>query len=200
MTIACAVLAGGASQRMGRTKALIDVDGRAMADRVLDAARGLGIESLVIVGGDVDELEGLSAPVIEDLFPGEGPVGGVLSALDHFADSEPGVVPIESVLVLPCDLVDVTAEALWPLVEACAGDAHGRAWVAATDRLEPMCAIWAIEASAVVRRSFSGGERALHRVLGELPHTTVTIDAAALRNVNRPTDLWPIDQDRNPRS
>ena len=185
MTIACAVLAGGASRRMGRTKALIDVDGRAMADRVLDAARGLGIGSLAIVGGDADELERLTAPIVADLFPGEGPVGGVLSALEHFGET----AAVESVLVLPCDLADVTTDALWPLVDACAGDSHSRVWVAATDRLEPMCAVWSLGARAVVHERFAAGERALHRVIGELPHTTVTVDGAALRNVNRPADL-----------
>lgn len=183
---------------MGRTKALIDVDGRAMADRVLDAARGLGIDDLVVVGGDADELDGLTAPVIDDLFPGQGPVGGVLSALDHFARAQ--IDPVDAVLVLPCDLVDVTADALWPLVEASVGDAHSRVWVAATDRLEPACAVWALEAREVVQQCFTDGERALHRLIGHIPHTTVTIDAAALRNVNRPSDLQPIDQDRNPRS
>ena len=147
-----------------------------MADRVLDALRTVGAEPVLVVGGDADELAVLGAPVVADRFPGEGPVGGVLTALEHLAAaSRPDAV--DAVLVLPCDLADITADALRPLVEAAAGDAHSRVWVAATERMEPMCALWSIEARGVVRERFVAGERTLHRVITELPHTTVTVDA-----------------------
>lgn len=185
MKVAGVVLSGGASRRMGRTKATIDVDGRAMADRVLDALAGVSSDPLILVGGDPAELGDLRAPVVADRYPGEGPVGGVLTALDHLA-ADGG---IDAALVLSCDLVDITSDALWPILEAAAGDGHCRVWAAATDRLEPMCALWSLTARGVVRERFVAGERALHRVIAELPHTTVTVDAAALRNVNRPDDL-----------
>ncbi len=183
MTLAAAILAGGRSSRMGRTKALIEIDGRAMADRVLDAARSVGADPVVVIGGDPTELAGLSAPVIADPSPGDGPVAGVLGALAHFD----GVA--DRVLVLPCDLAHVDASTLLPLLDAEAGDGFSKVWVAATDRLEPMCAIWSVEAAARVQQLFDAGERALHRVIGELPHVAVTVDADGLRNINAPTDL-----------
>lgn len=192
MNIAGVVLAGGASRRMGRTKALIEVEGRTMADRVLDAIRAVGAEPVVLVGGDPVELAMLSAPVVADRYPGEGPVGGVLTALDHVAAQGSAV----AALILPCDLADITPDALWPLVEAAAGDAHSRVWVAATDRMEPMCALWSLEARRTVRDRFLAGDRAVHRVISELAHTTVTVDAGALRNVNRPDDLPAPGSDR----
>lgn len=192
MRIAGVVLAGGASRRMGQTKALIDVDGTAMADRVLDALRSVGADPVVLVGGDADELAPLSAPVVPDLYPGEGPVGGVLSALEHLA----GLDVVDAALILPCDLSDVNAEILLPLLEAAAGDGHSRVWVAATDRMEPMCALWSLAARGTVREQFVAGQRTLHRVIAELPHTTVTVEPRALRNVNRPEDLSPPESDR----
>ena len=177
---------------MGRTKALIDIDGRAMGDRVIDGLVAVGADPVVLIGGDADELAPLSAPVVPDRYPGEGPVGGVLSGLDHLA----GLDSVEAVLILSCDLADVSADVLWPLLEAAAGDSHSRVWVAATDRMEPMCALWMLAARGVVRERFVAGERALHRVIAELPHTTVTVEAGALRNVNRPEDLPPPRSDR----
>lgn len=170
---------------MGRTKALIEIDGRALADRVLDAERGVGANPVMLVGGDARELAGLSAPVVPDRFPGEGPVGGVLTAIEHLASGE----ALDGVLILACDLAEITTDALFELVEAAAGDDHSRAWVAATDRMEPMCAMWSLAAAPVVRSSFDAGERALHRVIAQLPHTTITVDSDALRNVNRPDDI-----------
>jgi molybdopterin-guanine dinucleotide biosynthesis protein A len=177
---------------MGRTKALIDIDGRKMGDRVLDAVRAVGAAPVLLVGGDADELAPLSAPVVADAYPGEGPVGGVLTGLDHLA----GHAAVDAALILSCDLVDVGGDALWPLVEAAAGDAHSRVWVAATERMEPMCALWSLAARGTVRERFVAGERAVHRVIAELPHTTVTVDARALRNVNRPEDLPRPESDR----
>lgn len=168
---------------MGRTKAVIDVDGRAMADRVLDAARSVGADPVVVVGGDAHELAGLSAPVVADRYPGEGPVAGVLRSLQHFD----GVA--DRVLVLACDLVDVDDSTLLSLIEAEAGDGFSQVWVAATDRLEPMCAIWSRDAVDRIQACFDEGERALHAVIGELPHVAVTVDPAGLRNINTPDQL-----------
>lgn len=183
MTLAAAVLAGGRSRRMGRTKALIEVEGRALADRVIDAARAIGARPVVLVGGDPVELAGLNADVVPDANPGEGPVAGVLTALRHFEGTA------DRVLVLPCDLSDVDDSTLLPLLEAEAGDGFSQVWVAASDRLEPMCAIWSIEAVDSVQRRFDAGERALHAVIGDLPHATVTVEASGLRNINTPDDL-----------
>jgi molybdopterin-guanine dinucleotide biosynthesis protein A len=163
-----------------------------MADRVIDALRAVGAEPVVLVGGDADELVALSAPVVTDRYPGEGPVGGVLSGLDHLAGSG----AVDAALILSCDLADVSSDVLWPLVEAAAGDGRSQVWVAATDRMEPLCALWSLAARGTVRERFVAGERAVHRVIAELPHTTVTVDAPALRNVNRPEDLSPPESDR----
>lgn len=168
---------------MGTTKALVEVDGRAMADRVLDAARSLGADPVVILGGDPEELSALSALVVPDRYPGEGPVGGVLGALRYVE----GVA--DRVLVLPCDLIHVEAATLLPLVEAEAGDGFSHVWVAATERLEPMCAIWSVDAIPRIQELFDAGERALHTVIGELPHVAVTVDPVGLTNINTPDQL-----------
>lgn len=183
MTLAAAVLTGGRSRRMGTTKALIEVDGVAMADRVVAAARGVGAEPVLLVGGDPAALASLSAPVVPDLYPGEGPVAGVLAALRHVRDHA------DRVLVLPCDLAHIDADTLFPLVEAEAGDGFSQVWVAATDRLEPMCAIWSVQALDRIQQCFDAGERATHAVIGELPHVAVTVDPAGLRNINTPDEL-----------
>lgn len=168
---------------MGRTKALIEVDGVMMGNRVIGAARTLGASPVVVYGGDPVELDVLDAAVVEDQYPGEGPVGGVLGALQHLSRVA------TRVMILPCDLALVTPETLIPLLEAEAGDGHSQVWVAAADRLEPLCALWSVDSMARVKELFDGGERALHRVIRELPHVAVTVDDAGLANMNAPGDL-----------
>lgn len=168
---------------MGRDKALVEVDGVAMADRVIAALRGAGVESVVVYGGDTDAFAGLTAPVVPDSYPGEGPVGGVLGALRHFEDVA------THVLVLACDLARIDSEILRSLIDEATGDAHSSVWVAATDRLEPLCALWAMSAVDEIEAAFVGGERTARRLIGRLPHVTVTASDDALRNINTPGDI-----------
>jgi molybdopterin-guanine dinucleotide biosynthesis protein A len=78
-----AVLTGGRSRRMGRDKAFVGVEGEPMVRRVVRALRAGGAIEVVAVGGDETGLlaEDLDR-FVPDLHPGEGPLGGVLAALD----------------------------------------------------------------------------------------------------------------------
>lgn len=74
-----AVLAGGASRRMGRDKALVEVVGAPMIRRVATALRPA--VDLLIVAGRADQIEGL--PGVPDPVPGQsGPLAGVAAATD----------------------------------------------------------------------------------------------------------------------
>jgi molybdopterin-guanine dinucleotide biosynthesis protein A len=181
---------------MGRTKALIEIDGRMMGDRVLDALRAVGADPIVIYGGDVDELQPLAADVIVDEFPGAGPVGGVLGALRHLSDRA------DAVLVVACDLAMVQPRTLQALINAAsststttstseAGEAAPNVWVGVTSRVEPMCALWSMEALGVVEGSFTEGERALHRVIKRCVAAEVPVDFQDLININTPSDVPP---------
>ena len=104
------VLTGGRSERMGRDKALLEVDGESMATRVTHALRAAGAVDVVCVGGDAPALRALGLAVIDDEHPDAGPLGGVLTGL---AGSRAPIV-----LVAPCDLVAPAARPLRALVDA----------------------------------------------------------------------------------
>jgi molybdopterin-guanine dinucleotide biosynthesis protein A len=76
------VLAGGQSRRFGSDKALAQIAGEALIMRV---ARVMGAgEPVWIVGGDGAGYEALCPGAgVADRWPGEGPLGGVGSALAH---------------------------------------------------------------------------------------------------------------------
>ena len=90
-----AVLVGGSSRRMGEPKALIRVDGSAMVDRLGAVLRAAGCSRVVAVGPT--QLAG-QLEHVDDLYPGDGPLGGVLTAL-----SASGSTPL--VCVVACDLM-----------------------------------------------------------------------------------------------
>jgi len=177
------VLTGGASRRMGRTKALVEIDGVPMAARVAAALAGAGCESVVLLGGDPAELAPLTLPVLPDRHPGTGPLGGVLGALELYEDRS------DQVLIVACDLADIASTDLSRLVQAAAERADADVVVAHAGRVEPACALWRTRSVDLVRRSFIAGERAVHRVLAELQTVEVPLPTASLRNINTPDDL-----------
>lgn len=72
------ILAGGRSTRMGTDKAFVPLDGRTLLARALDLARSLTSDVRIV--GDPSKFASF-APVVEDLFPGCGPLAGIHAAL-----------------------------------------------------------------------------------------------------------------------
>ncbi len=164
---------------MGRDKALVEVDGVPMVVRVANALRAAGCEPVFAVGGDQAALEALGIEYVIDAYPGEGPVGGVITALA--ACDTPVVV------VVACDVPYLTADTVRALLGGGVGAAH--ATVAVTDRVQPMCALWSRSALGQLHAAFAGGERRLLVVLDQLEAQQVPANPQDLANVNAPGDL-----------
>lgn len=178
-----AVLTGGTSRRMGRDKALIEVSGQPLAIRVAQVLRDAGAGEVFAVGGDLDALVDLGLPGIPDDHPGEGPLGGLLSALRHASS------PL--VTVLACDLATAQPQAVRLLVKALATDPNLACAIPMVGgRLEPLHGAWRCSVLSEVQAAFDRGERAVHRAIAGLVRATVHgIDPAALVDVDTPTAL-----------
>ena len=180
--VAGAVLCGGRSTRMGRDKATLRVDGEAMVVRVATALVAAGCVPITAIGGDAAALTELGVPVVADLHPGQGPLGGVLTALTTFA--ERGVV--DAVVVVSCDMPWLDGATVATLI---AGLADHDVAVARGERAEPLCAVWRVGCVAGLRTHFGAGIRAVHRAIGGCDAVEVDVDPAAVRNVNAPADV-----------
>jgi molybdenum cofactor guanylyltransferase len=171
-----AVLCGGASRRMGRDKAMVAVDGVVMARRMADLLVKAGCADVVAIGGDAPGLAAAGLECLRDRYPGEGPLGGILTALSYGAPC----------LVVACDLPQLGSASLIDVVATLGS--HDAA-MARSDRPEPLCAAWSARAAGSLQRHFDSGERAVHRAIVDLDIAWVTLPAAELRNVNTPDDL-----------
>ena len=78
--VTCIILAGGASRRMGRDKALIDVEGIRLFDYVYGKCQELFSE-IIIVTNQPNQFMEYQTPVVVDEIPGAGSLGGLYTGL-----------------------------------------------------------------------------------------------------------------------
>ncbi len=167
---------------MGRDKALVPYLGVPMAQRVEAALREAGCVPVMAIGGDSVALSALGLAPVADRWPGEGPVGGIISALGA-TDSA------EVVVVVACDLPLITSHTIRALVDGL--DAHPGAMAAAamTDRIQPLCVAWRRSVNEELERCFAAGERRVQVALHSVEHVEVSADPQDLLNVNAARDI-----------
>jgi molybdopterin-guanine dinucleotide biosynthesis protein A len=170
---------------MGRDKALLPVDGEPLAVRVASALADAGAATVVCVGGDLDGLRGAGLDARPDRHPGEGPLGGLLTAWHE--------VSTEILVALACDHLAPEPGAIRILLDALDGDPGAVAAIPVLDgRWQPLHAAHHRRGAATLEAAFAAGERSLKRALGDARVVVVTgIAAEALADADTPDDLPP---------
>jgi molybdenum cofactor guanylyltransferase len=74
------ILAGGRSRRYGRNKALVQLHGTPLVERVIRVLEGL-FENVVLITNSPEEYAYLRLPMEQDIIKGLGPLGGIYTAL-----------------------------------------------------------------------------------------------------------------------
>ena len=191
-----AVLAGGASSRMGADKAFIEIAGEPMVVRAVGALRAAGTEPTLVVGGDAARLGDLGLDTVADRYPGQGPLGGVLTAL-----GSPDAAVIDAVVTLPCDVISPDAAAVRCVLDGLVGTA-GRpgAGPPAADLVVPlgggvpqwMHAGWHRRCLPRLSEAFVAGVRAPSEAARLLRTITVDVPGTGwFTDADRPEDLPP---------
>jgi molybdopterin-guanine dinucleotide biosynthesis protein A len=132
---------------MGADKATLTLQGTPMAHLVMRALFDAGVGAVVLVGED-----------IPDRWPGEGPLGGLATAVLHGAATD----GVEIVVVAACDQPDLAPELLAALVaslHAAPDDAVASAVRTADGRLHPFPSAWRSSASEALAALVDAGER-----------------------------------------
>jgi molybdenum cofactor guanylyltransferase len=180
------ILAGGESSRMGRDKALLELNGVALIVRAAQLVESVA-EACAVVG-DSERLEGLLLRVIADDFPGAGPLGGIATALRNSKS--------EWNLVIACDLPYLTREWLGYLAER-ALESDADAVVPMNELgIEPLCAMYRKRCDAAIREALDGGKRKVTDGIARLrtefvePDDWKAFDSDRLlfKNMNSPAD------------
>ncbi len=174
------VLAGGGSKRMGQDKALLPLRGNVLVSHVaLNVLAAAGSVSLV---GSPGAYSHLHYPVVPDLFPGFGPLGGIVTSLSASAS--------EWNLIVACDMPGVSVQFLTALLAEAAGSAADCAIPRTPDgRLHAVCAVYRQSARLPLLRAVDAGIHKLHDAIKDLNvHFCAVSAAELLANVNTPAE------------
>ena|GEM_PF-226765 len=177
-----AVFCGGRSRRMGADKALYLVDGAGRG--LLSALAGELAErfgEVLLVTDDRRKLASLAElrpfSLAEDLRPGAGPVGAILTALAH--------MPGRPVFVLACDMPVIDWEVLERLKDLMEAAGAQAALPRLGGRPEPLHAFYAPGAAPVFARGLDEGRSAVRQSLDQMK--TVYWDC---QSASRPLGLF----------
>jgi len=158
------VTAGGQSKRFGQDKALVTLGGQVMLARMcrlVTEATG----SATIVADRQRQYAEFGAPVIEDLWPGEGPLGGIVTALLATQKAEANC---EWNLIVSCDMPFLTREFLAHLAARALASAQQAVVPQSAHGREPLCACWRTSAAEELQTAFAGGMRRVNDALKQL--------------------------------
>jgi molybdenum cofactor guanylyltransferase len=186
------VLAGGASRRFGRDKALVEFDGEPLMARLCRALHESTAAGIQIVG-DAGKYGHIGVQCIADRWPGEGPLGGIITAL--MATAGPAAEATWS-LIIGVDMPFLTVEWLRHLTARAAVSNAEVVVPESTHGLEPLCACWRVSAAPALTRAFESGVRRVSEAMKQL--TMEVLDAADWKrfdnfdrlfwNMNTPAD------------
>ena len=148
------VMAGGASRRFGSDKALAELGGRTLLSHMCALVHAaVGNVRVVAPTGRYAELE---FSVLDDGWPDEGPLGGIITALGATAASH---VSAEWNLIVSCDMPFITGE--WLEFLSRQADASDAEVVVPRSGygLEPLCGCWRTSAVTTLHAAFDEGVR-----------------------------------------
>ncbi len=175
----------------GIDKALVAVDGVAMGRRVADALRAGGAGVVFAVGGDAGALSAIGLDPMADLHPGEGPLGGICTALAEAARRRAVVL-----VVAPCDQPWLDGPTVARLVDAVTGapsdgPAPALAVVATASGPAPLPLAVRVDGGvAAADAAFVAGERSARALLDRCAVAVVEgVDHRLLADVDEAGDL-----------
>ncbi|MCL6612456.1 MAG: molybdenum cofactor guanylyltransferase [Peptococcaceae bacterium] len=184
MKITGIILAGGKSNRMGTNKALLELGGLTLIERVARVLSGTCSE-IIIAGGGAKELAHLGYQVVPDIYSGCGPLSGIHAGLTAARNRYS--------FVAACDIPFLDEKLIYRLVSEAEGyDAvilkHG-------DYFEPLSSLYSKALIEAAETSIKKGVYKVTAVLSLVKWKPVTVDSASipdleksLFNINTPRD------------
>ena len=160
--VACVVLAGGRSLRLGSDKAQVEVGGESLLLRAIRRVSSLSTEVIVAnaSGGEQPLPSGLGVRTVADLYPGRGALGGIYSGLSEARSFHS--------LAVACDMPFLNLRLLRHMMDIC--EPYDVVIPRCNGLLEPLHAIYSKRCLEPMRTVLEKGER---RIISFFPMVKV---------------------------
>lgn len=179
------VLAGGKSRRMGRDKAFLELEGNPLLSKVLRVLDRV-FPSVMIVADSPERFREFRHPVVCDLIPGQGPLGGIYTGLRSAGS--------DAIFVTGCDFPFLCEDLIRYLSGLISG--YDAVVPRCNDQWHPSHAVYSRDGLGVWERKIQAGELSLKQALPDLRVRKVEEaevrcfdpELASLTNLNTPED------------
>jgi molybdopterin-guanine dinucleotide biosynthesis protein A len=161
------VQAGGGSKRFGADKALVEFGGKTLLARTVELVASVCGETRIVA--PPGKYTAADATILADNWPGQGPLGGILTALQHINERRGDPAGYVYALILSCDMPFLTREWLLYLCDR-ARKTTAQVIVPQTENgLEPLCACWRTDSATAIQAAFNGGVRKVTEAMKRVP-------------------------------
>lgn len=185
MKIGCVILAGGKSSRMGQDKALLEIDGKSFIKQLTETLNFF--EEKYIARGNNSNILDVTWPMIQDIYPEHGPIGGIHAALTK-CDSD-------AVLFVSCDMPLIKKALIQQLCEAMTSEYDAVVVKEKNGRIHPLCAIYKKSVVNLFEQQILSNNNRLMLALGKMKVKYITVDEAQqLSNINTPNDYLALQK------
>jgi molybdopterin-guanine dinucleotide biosynthesis protein A len=168
------IQAGGGSTRFGEDKALVRLGGKTMLQRTGELLASVCHDVTIIA--PAEKYADAQWPVLADRWPGEGPLGGIVTALNSLKEAPApedllALVhgPCPFAFILSCDMPFMTTEFLAFLKKRAVASEALVVVPEAGRRLEPLCACWCAQSAGAIQAAFDAGGRKVTEAMKHVP-------------------------------
>jgi molybdopterin-guanine dinucleotide biosynthesis protein A len=172
------ILAGGKSRRFGSDKARATRDGEPL---IVGVARELKpvASRVTVVAATAGAYEDLGLPTIGDLVPDKGPLGGLLTSIDHCQNDD-------WLFLTACDWAGIRAEWVKRLMESRTSDVQ--AVLYRSTHLQTLFALYRVSVRPAVESLIDAGRLSIKDLLATIAAVTLAVpdDWSRAVNINRP--------------
>lgn len=175
------ILCGGESRRMGRDKALIEMDGQSLLDQQVQKGESFFNEVVLLSGQNIYSMKNRRLP---DTLKNAGPLAGLLEALKDGADHS-----MSQIAIIPVDLPFLSEFTLKRLSKTESGKTDDAVFLKSGDNFQPLTGVYKTDLVDKLNSYLHTGNRMVFGFINQLRYSTIDVYKRELKNVNRPGDL-----------
>ena len=180
------ILCGGLSTRMQEEKGLVQFNGKAFIECVIEAVVPI-IQNIFLVTKN-ETYKQFGYPLVADVYENKGPVGGIYSALEHSKN--------EYNLILSCDIPNINTSVLQTYL---LGRSNNNAitYLVDDEREYPLIGVYSKSVASLFKEAIISNKLKLIDLIKTTDYNMIQVeskDKNAIKNINTKEELITLSQ------